>query len=74
MKRLIPLWLVLLIAPLAALAEDTARYDVNVDNAPAPAFFQGLVAGTPVNMLVHPEVKGSVTLKLKQVTIEEALN
>ncbi|HKU88408.1 MAG TPA: pilus (MSHA type) biogenesis protein MshL [Steroidobacteraceae bacterium] len=74
MKRLISLWLVLMIAPVAALAEDTARYDVNVDNAPAPAFFQGLVAGTPVNMLVHPDVKGSVTLKLKQVTIEEALN
>lgn len=73
MKRLISLWLVLLIAPVGA-AEDAARYDVNVDNAPAPAFFQGLVAGTPVNMLVHPEVKGSVTLKLKQVTIEEALD
>ena len=73
MKRLIPLLLVLLIAPIGA-AEEAARYDVNVDNAPAAAFFQGLVAGTPVNMLVHPDVKGSVSLKLKQVTIEEALD
>jgi MSHA biogenesis protein MshL len=49
------------------------RYDFSVDDAPARAFFEGLVVGTPVNMLVHPDVKGRVSLSLKQVTLVEAL-
>ena len=44
-----------------------------VDDAPARAFFEGLVVGTRVNMLVHPDVKGRVSLSLKQVTLVEAL-
>jgi MSHA biogenesis protein MshL len=50
-----------------------ARFDVMVDNAPAQPFFQGLVAGTTYNMLVHPEVGGRISLTLKHVTIEEVL-
>ena len=76
MKRLIPLIAALLLgasAPASAV-QDAPRYDVQVEDAPAAAFFQGLVAGTPVNMLVHPGVTGRVTLKLKQVTLEEALD
>jgi MSHA biogenesis protein MshL len=57
-----------------AQASDPMRYDVQVEDAPARAFFEGLVAHSPVNMLVHPEVKGRVTLSLKQVTLEEALD
>ena len=80
MKRLIrilPLSL-LLFAGMAS-AQDAhkdsaeARYDFQVEDAPARAFFEGLVVGTPINMLVHPDVKGRVTLSLKQVTIGEAL-
>jgi MSHA biogenesis protein MshL len=77
MKRLIPFITVALLAAagLARAAEpDAQRFDVQVEDAPAAAFFQGLVAGTPVNMLVHPDLKGRVTLKLKQVTLEEALD
>jgi len=77
MKRLIPLIAALLVGaagPHAQAAVDAPRYDVQVEDAPAAAFFQGLVAGTPVNMLVHPDVKGRVTLRLKQVTLEEALD
>jgi MSHA biogenesis protein MshL len=76
MKRLIPFIAALLMiasAPTRA-AIDAPRYDVQVEDAPAAAFFQGLVAGTPVNMLVHPGVTGRVTLRLKQVTLEEALD
>jgi MSHA biogenesis protein MshL len=51
-----------------------ARFDLTVDNAPAQAFFQGLVQGTRYNMLVHPDVTGHITLSLKQVTLEEVLD
>jgi MSHA biogenesis protein MshL len=60
-------------------AADTAannteqRFDVDVNEAPARAFFQGLVDGTSYNILVHPDVTGRVSLTLKQVTIEGAL-
>ncbi len=57
-----------------AKSVEAPRYDVQVEDAPARAFFEGLVSGTSVNMLVHPDVKGRITLTLKQVTITEALD
>lgn len=77
MKRLISFIAALLLgasSPLAHAAADSPRFDVQVEDAPATAFFQGLVSGTPMNMLVHPGVTGRVTLRLKQVTLEEALD
>jgi len=70
------LQLTLLLLTGAASAQDTdntPRFDFHVEDAPARAFFEGLVVGTPVNMMVHPDVKGRVTLTLKQVTLAEAL-
>lgn len=49
------------------------RFDVSVKNVPAQAFFLGLVNGTGVNLVVHPEVNGSITLDLKNVTVDEVL-
>lgn len=49
------------------------RFDIAVKNVPAQAFYMGLVADTSTNMVVSPEVKGNITLSLKQVTVEQVL-
>ena len=49
------------------------RFDVSVRNVAAKDFFLGLVNGTGVNVVVHPEVTGSVTLDLNSVTVDDVL-
>ena len=49
------------------------RFDVNANNVPAREFFMGLVAETKSNMIVHPNINGSISLILKNVTLKQAL-
>ncbi|MDW8469724.1 MAG: secretin and TonB N-terminal domain-containing protein [Burkholderiales bacterium] len=49
------------------------RFDLSVSNAPAQQVFLSLVTGTRYNMLVHPSVSGTISIQLKDVTLEEAL-
>ena len=49
------------------------RFDITVSEVSAEAFFFGLVADTGYNMVVHPGVKGSLSLNLKSVTVDEVM-
>ncbi|MEW5788424.1 MAG: pilus (MSHA type) biogenesis protein MshL [Pseudomonadota bacterium] len=49
------------------------RFDLAVNNAPAQQVFLGIASGTRYSMLLHPEVAGSLTLNLKEVTVPEAM-
>ena len=54
--------------------EDKSRFDVTVKNMPAKSFFLSLVSNSKVNVVAHPDVEGSISLQLKNVTIEDVLN
>jgi MSHA biogenesis protein MshL len=58
--------------PSAATVSEL-RFDVDVNEAPVRAFLMGLVDGTPHNMLVDRKISGTISLQLKQVTVEETL-
>jgi len=49
------------------------RFNVAFNNVPAQQFFRSIVAGTRYNMLVHPDVGGTISANLKDVTIAETL-
>ncbi|QBE66658.1 pilus (MSHA type) biogenesis protein MshL [Pseudoduganella lutea] len=50
------------------------RFNVAFNNVPAQQFFTALVTGTRYNMLVSPEVVGTISANLKDVTLFEALD
>lgn len=69
-----------LVPPLTGQIEAPAgkalesRFDLSVSNAPASQVFMAIVSGTRYSMLVNPEVTGSISVNLKDVTVMEALD
>lgn len=53
--------------------KDEERFDISVNAVAADQFFLSLVDGTDYNMVIHPEVTGSITLNLRNVTIPDVL-
>lgn len=49
------------------------RFDLVVNNAPAAQVFMGIVSGTRYSMLMSPDLSGTISVNLKDVTVLEAL-
>ena len=47
------------------------KYDINAKQVDAISFFSGLVKDTPYSVAIHPDVSGTISLDLKQVTLEQ---
>ena len=58
----------------AEVVDPEPRFDLSVINAPATQVFMALVSGTRYSMLLPPDVGGSLTVNLKDVTLHEALD
>ena len=50
------------------------RFDVAVNNMAARTFFNALAADAGVNIVTDPDVAGTVSLQLRQVTLDEVLD
>ncbi|MGP1609088.1 MAG: secretin N-terminal domain-containing protein, partial [Burkholderiales bacterium] len=60
--------------PRADIQKPETRFDLSVSNAPAGQVFMAIVSGTRYSMVLHPDVKGEISVSLKDVTVTEALN
>jgi len=60
----------------SATARYTLRHPLNVSvhEVDAREFFMGLVVDSEDNMVVHPDVKGTISLELKNVSIPQVLD
>jgi MSHA biogenesis protein MshL len=60
-------------APRPTTPAPDARFDLAINNAPAAQVFLQLAQGTAWNMLVSPEVSGSLSIALRDTTVPEAM-
>lgn len=49
------------------------RFNVAATDASLNDFFASLVADTPYSVVLHPQISGSISLQLKQVTLPETM-
>lgn len=70
-----PILLLACLGSLASLARaEDAHFDLDVVDSPARRFFEMLVDGTPYNVVLDPTVSGSISMKLRNVTVPEVLD
>ena len=76
MKNRIFPWATLLLAfsLVVPCRAEEQRFDVVAKEAPARTFFEGLVDGSPYNMVFEPGVTGTISIRLKHVTVTEVLD
>ena len=60
-------------APGAGSIDVEPRFDIKVHRAQIRQFFMGLVADSNYNMILHPKVKGRITLDLKNVNVADVM-
>ncbi len=59
--------------PSAEATARSGRFDLAVNNAPAAQVFMQIGSGTAYNVLVAPDVTGTISITLKDTTVLEAL-
>ncbi len=60
-------------APGAGSIDVEPRFDIKVHRAKVRQFFMGLVEDSDHNMVLHPKVRGRITLDLKNVNVGEVM-
>jgi len=53
--------------------ETEQHFDISVNDTPAHEFFMSLVKGTELNMVVHPDVSGNISISLNDVSLDDVL-
>jgi len=57
----------------AGAVDNQPRFDIKADNVAIKTFLMGLVRDTSINIVPHPDLNGTISLDMKQVTIEMVL-
>ncbi len=59
--------------PELTVAQSLPAFDVSVERTPIHTFLTGLVSDSPLNIVVHPDITGEVSLSLSEVTVVDVL-